>query len=742
MFRNLLCALLAWLAFAPAAAAFDVSPAPRADQVEAFDAVADIIALPSVEAIPVADVPADLMVLSDGPSFDVALAPAGRLRMGREGGTPPPPTSQTAYWGPKTFVGYGGYSPPGVALPVQSAPDTANYYWDATYGWIVPKLGANKTYGTQRGGSDLPASEVFTITDANGTVFTVDNRADVTRAGHYTVRFKPGDTQNSTTGTNQWFRSYANSAYGEEIAFRGGTTWNTTADCASGCPVGSVFNGTATFTFACAILNCLDTSGFNGSNPRIIRPELGTTVTIGPVTLDGQISATPRIKGVKFAGFTVDGEASSYTGNMLALTNGSSGISFEDNIIIGNTNSPYGKDRPNSAITICDVCFDVTIRGNAMSWLKNGISAPQHPGTSSDVAVGSAAPTTGFVYVGYNVLSEIGRDNLYTQCLRNFTIEYNLFTDKATEVTVSTGSPWLNPFDSGSQPHADHVQLNMQASGTVCAYNYYDNVVIRGNLFLRGNGRDSLPFWTDPPYPTPNASGTISSGSVAATPDPSAGLASAQGIAMTNGNWDCPAAPAPQCTAINRKLTQPGNVPRTYETVLRAPTIENNVVMSEFANGIIIQAIEGGTFTGNVAISTVPGPANLVNWSTVGFGSTGTTIANVYGTTTVVARNAAGFGSYGQGGQILNDGGSNVTTTRTALATFFQNPGANGSPRTLAEYIAAYLPIKNGPLETSPGVYAGPYCWDGSVNTGACPLSFANDNLPAHLAADLWNLAA
>lgn len=668
-------------------------------------------------------------------AVEFAALPTGRIRLTRPASGAPPPYipgagEQTAYFGPSTLGGHGGARPDGL-VPPATAPDTANYTWSTTYNWAAPK-GA---YGAVR--ATLSGCETMTVTDAAATVYTFNLCADETRAGKYTVRWRDGDDQTSGVGATAQLRTaFAASSYGDHIAFRGGTTLNTTADCASGCIAGDVYNGAVQYRFGCSTGNC-NAAGFNGSNHRVIRPELGKVVTIGPISFENA-----GVTGTIFQGFVIDGEAESYNdAYLVSSVTGAEDIVFRDLTIFGSSTDAYGKDRP-SGIQVCLDCA-ATIENVYISYVKNGISTQHSLGTSADIVAGSVAPNTGPVTIKNATLREIGRDSLATQCPRYLTVEDSVFTDQKTEVTVGSsatvsGVTWVNPFDSARQAHSDKVQLNYQnTSSNVCAWNYYPGLKFKNNFFARGAGRSNLPFWsTANGFPSPNnyGGGSLDDGipTEAFTPDPAtAALGDSQGLFSSNFAAH---------TTINPKTL--GGVQRTYAATLDAPEIEGNVIFSSFTAGISLPPIRNGYVRAN----TVIGPreaaaANLVTWS--GYGNSGVIIAGVEGSPEI-ARNHGNLSSFI--GVVATPPASQIVEVPIAnYGAVFNNPTGNLSPRDAAEYRLHYRPLPGSVLEISPGVYSGATCPDGSSTVpvaGVCPVSFANDNAPARVADGVWRWAA
>lgn len=649
-------------------------------------------------------------------SFASGADAAGSFRLkvkgvggGGGGGT----SSETYYFGPKTLVGFGGVSPTG-RVGNATAPSTTSYYWDTTWQWAAPRNGGSTTYGSVRP-TPLSGCEVMTVTDSVANVHTLNLCADATIAGDYTWRWRPGDSQSSSSGTNQLFKSFAASTFGEHLAMRRGTTLNTTADTGG-------YSGTTAFRFACAIGNC-NIASFNGSNHRVIRPELGQTNTIGPFSFEGD-----GVGGTKFYGFTIDGEADPYTPTdyLLKAFSGARNMIFENLTIIGSTTDPWGGARP-SGVQFCSDCGGQLIN-STISYVRNGISTQHSIGTGADIAAGSVAPMPagGELVISGNLLTNVGRDSLATLCPRYLRVENNTFTDQGTEIGVGsaiTSPPYINPFDSARQAHSDKVQLNYKSSDTsVCAWQYYQGIIFRYNTFVRGNGFDQLTFWSPANgFPTPNdyAGGTLASNANIPTqaktgaPDPTVAGGDSQGLYASNFDaW----------TAGNPKTN--GGIARMYAATLDAPEIVGNMIASSFNAGISLPPIRNGTLAYNSVIGPRTSNGNLSNWS--GYGNSGvilnsgTTITAGYeGTPTII-------GNYGN----LSSAFGTTTTPPTSqvvevqqsqYGTVFNNASGKLSPRTATEFRLYYRPMPGSVLDLGGGQWAGAVCPDGSTNTGSCP---------------------
>lgn len=649
-----------------------------------------------------------------------------------------PPAVQTIYWGAKTDVGQGAQDPcQGLCTGSVTCPDSTNYFYSLSFGGVTPKNGAVKTYNAVRS-TPLPASEDITCTDSGGHSMLIHNVVDRTIAGDRTIRWRDGDVRSSgVSGTAQLTIALSRRAVGDIIVKRRGTTINTTANCnpTTNCSTGggTVLNGTTIYSGSCNLGNCLTNVP---TNTGTFRPELGDpTPVIGPFDFAGRGWA-----GMSVIGFTFDGEAASYTGNMVQNTGTTSdgypmNFTWNNNTVIGNTADTYGTNRPNGGFNSCLDCY-FHAENNDISFTKYGIQTGQSTGGVSDVFPGSTAPNLGEYYVGHNYIHDTSADSLYQQCPRYFVTEYNIFSDKKTAVTVGTAGtspPYYNPFDSGRQQHADNIQVNMQITvNTVCAYNLYPGVVYRGNYLLRGNGRDSLPFWTSPPYPNPNnyggntgLNGGITLEAKTVMPDTTYALASAQGLAMTNGNRDCPGVIIlPWCptTTPARKFVGNTTTTRDYEATLLNAIVEDNVIFEEFGVGIFIQAMDGGTFKKNTVVAPrVAGRPNISTWT--GLGIPRITLFSTYNSPAIL-------GNIAHNGSVINGvapPSSQIVQIPNiaALPSYFQDPNTWGSPRNQTEYVSGYLPVRGGSAEFdhTNHLYATPYCWDGTPTAanGACP---------------------
>lgn len=638
--------------------------------------------------------------------FTCEAAGASKLRI-KGSVAAPPPTTQTTYFGPSTLVGHGGDRPTGITLPA-TAPDTTSYYWDTTYQWAAPKNGANKTYSAVRS-SPLSGCEVMTITDSAvpPVVFTYNLCADQSIGGDYTVRYRDGDTYNSTSGTAQLYKAFAAGNYGQTYVVRGGSEHNTVNTTG--------LNGTTAARFACAVGNC-NYANFNGSNHRIVRPEAGRPVLMGPIWFEGT-----GVGGTKFVGFTIDGEAESYNmaNYMLKDATGVPGMIFEDLHIIGSSSDPNGKDRP-GGIQV-DLGGAPHILNSTIEYVQNGIIVSMSLGTAGDVAVGSVAPSAPLTVITGNTMRNIGRDNLTVVCPRYLYVANNTFTDQRTEVTqgdAGQSPPWINPFDSSRQAHSDKIQLNFQSNSTnACAWNYYPEITFVDNFFGRGIGRDDLSFYSSPPFPNPNDySGSagypgnnsgIPSQAKTLMPDPTWSLGDSQGLYSSNFAAGKPVSGGPTI--------------RNYVATMDAPIIEGNIITSSFNAGIALPGVRNGRVVANSVINPrVATSTNLETWS--GFGNSGVIIDTVEGSP-VIERNHGALAS-SIGGNATPPASQVVEVTISQYGTIFSNAAGKLSPRDAAEYRQYYRPVPGQALEISPGVFAGAVCPDGSSTvpvSGVCP---------------------
>lgn len=676
-----------------------------------------------------------------------AQIPAAKAILAKKGGTlpppppaPPPTDNLTFYYGPKTLGGNGGQSPcPDVGcVEPTSAPDTANYYWDNTWKWYVPKSSSAKTYNAVRS-TPLSGCEDATLTDGLGRTAVTHLCANETIAGTYTVRWRNGDTVDSKFGTNQLFRAYSTMSYGESIAIRGGTYWNTIFNVGE-----TAYKGSVVFRFNCQTGTCLTPVTSPGAY-KTIRPEQGTSVMIGPMSLE-----TSGTNGTKLTGFTFDGEASTcvYSGGSCASMFGGVASSFnwiDNSVIIGNTNDEYGRARP-KGIILDEASTQWKITDSQITYVYIGLKMPQSVG-SYPADVNGTAPAGGHTVTG-NLFANISTDNITTTCSRYTTISNNVFTDQKSAIVVgdaSTNPPYYNPFDSSRQAHGDHIQLDGQNGGNnfACIYQFYPGIVITNNVMLRGLGRDSIPWWSSPPFPSPNdytgapcksdaKPCTISAppGATTLPPNPLAGTGSAQGIFFADFTG----------AGGGHKFSGSGGVERPYTLVLVAPQITGNVVMTEFQNAINLPIVQDGTVTDNGVVLTRPPAANLYDSSSLWTNGRATIVTYQITGTTTFTRN---FTTWPKGITVGSYPAGNPEIAGVAgLTAAFQNPTAYPSPRTLSDYKAGYLPLIGGTLQISPHVYAGPFCPDGSANAGNCPDASANDNAPPRISDGLWKWAA
>ena len=656
-------------------------------------------------------------------------APQGRLLIARPKNPPinpppGPPSSQTHYFGAKTKSGYGGADLcQGMCVLPVSMPDTANYYYDTTQGpqgYAVPKSSGSKTYGEVRG-TPLSGCETATLTDAAAHVVSAQLCADKTVAGDYTFRFRNGDNQTGGTGTNQLVNSLNAAAQGEEVVMRRNSGWNTTGN------TDSVYHGQILFPLQCSTGTCATAStDFTGANWKIIRQEQGqTSATIGPIRIEGT-----GLVGTRWQNFKWNGEDTAVcnTDNgacdrmIYAL---SDKVWIDGGTMIGNPSDEYGRARVDGIhgggrgwkitnLNMSYVYIGVSLASNGGGTYPTDLVDPLDPSQG-----GKSAPHNFDMVMTGNTFTNISQDVLDVPCVSYLTLTDNIFSDKKGSVTIGTAGgdpPWINPFDSVHVSHSDFTQFNCPTG----VYQYYPGIIIERNLFLRGIGRDSLPFWTSPPFPDPNDSYppghvppyTISIPTGAAHPNPNTGLGSGQGIYWSN--W---CGTVSGCTH-NYTGT---SIPRPYDLTLTSASIKDNVVMEEFANGIALPTLLDATVTGNAVLSPHPPATNLYDTSNAwSLGLASMNMGSRLGST-VVARNLIGGNTLSP---TIGTDPTNINVKVTTQATYLINPGGMGSPRTLSDWQTYYAPIDNGPAEVGTQIFAGPFCPNGTrVNTadGSCP---------------------
>jgi hypothetical protein len=682
----------------------------------------------------------------------VAPAPAAatptawvQLHKGKGGGPQappsPPPADQTAYFGPLTLDGGGGFDPcQARCVGTVTGASTANYRFDTTQrqgpgspGLLVPSSDGTHTYNKARV-TPLSGTEDFTGCDSLSRCFTVHLVADRTHGGDYTIRWRKGDSFSSTTGTNQLFQVWSKALPSQRIVWRDRTCGFNTVACAG---IGeTVYAGGAQARISCNIGTCTSQNWFDGTNWITLEPELGGTAIFGPISIEGLYGL--HIKNITFGGadFSKCWQASGcpYYINGVASA-GSKNIWIDAVTMVGNANE--------DCFTTASTCGKQTVGGifqgnlssgwkvtdSSFSWLYNGINFAQKPGSypadlngTAPAADANGNPLT--YDIERNTFANMRADVIDVGCIHHTTIKDNVVYDRKASITVgsaTTNPPYTNPFDSAHQKHADFSQFDCPAG----VYQFYPGVDIENNYYLRGIGTDTVPYFTVAQgFPNPDnyttapcylaTPPTCSNANIptgAYVPDPTVGVSTGQGLYWSN--W-----------AGNSGHKFNGtNIVRTYNLVLDGLVMTDNVIFSDLVRGISLGPIANSTVTGNTAITAhVAGSAANLNNQGSGwnFGKTQILIEGSI-TNSTVERNVSGNTPTFAGAVGLNAG--NIGNNN--LAASYQNPGAYGSPRSAAEFKAGFLPIAGGSLELDhvAHIYAGFWCPDGSRvdATGHCP---------------------
>lgn len=610
---------------------------------------------------------------------------AGRLKFARIGGGGGGGLGeQTVYFGPQTLVGNAGEDVcqlPCVKPWTFAAGTPLNYTKDSD-GLLVPKDGnAGTVYNGARTTGAL-VSATFDILDANAQTKTIKAIVDESRAGTRTIR--DNATQDGVgTYNTQLAAALARSSYGESIAWRSGSRFNTPTNTGT-------YNGTATYR----LRNTRVIPGtYTGDNPVTIRPETGGTVTLGHLLLDGQ--SLNRLDGIRWQNIDFYGEAA------LPLVQSVSVVNNQD--FYDNTFRSVEGDWLNSVVTRADgVIKDPNsarwrFYRNTFNYLAKGIVAGNSLGTANGGAATYSDPTGVYHEVVDNVFRNVYTDTLAMPCATGAVVTGNLFTDKVTGVTM--GSPYYNPFNTGVQPHGDAIQFDDK----FCGWGRLAGPTVVGNTITRGYGRDSLPFWTTANgYPNPNTPSPCCT-----TPTPTFGYGDYQAIFRSN----------PSAGETNHV---------DYNVVWVNPVITHNFGQISMGNGIIFGPVENPIIEFNTMVVDEPGPANLV---TSPFGSTNITGGPITGTSGRFRYNAATASiSYTLGSGASVDvgtgsgisGSTNVLTPRLNFGSFYET--AAPTRRTRDQARDAFKPKVGGSLFMSPNQPAGVWCPDGSLRSAAaCP---------------------
>ncbi len=621
-------------------------------------------------------------------------ASGNRLRFAVTSTTAPDPGgglgAQTVYFGPNTLVGNGG-------APICEAPCVQpftfnggaplNYTRDDD-GLLVPKDGnASTAYNGLRTTGDLTGAS-FTIVDALGKTKAITVIVSEARAGKFTIRDK-ASADGSGTYNSQLAAALARASYGEHIAWRGGSRFNTPTN--TGTYVGATpyrLRNTRTIPGA-----------YTGENPVTIRPETGGTVTLGHLLLDGQNNTVPggkRLDGLRWQGIDFYGET-----DELPLVQSVALVSNQD--FYDSTFRSVEGDWLNTEVARADGVIKDTngarwrFYRNTFEFLGKGIVAGNDPGTPNGGAATYSDPTGVYHEVVDNVFRHVYTDTLAMPCATGAVVTGNLFTDKATGVVINGVK---NPFDTSSpQPHGDAIQFDDKA----CGWGRLAGPTVVGNVITRGNGRNSLPWWTVANgYANPSTPGP----SCCLVPDPTKGYGDYQAIFRSN----------PSAGETNHAA---------YNVVWVNPVITHNFAQISMGNGIVYGPVENPVIEYNTMVVDDPGPANLI---TSPFAATSILGGPISGTSGRVRYNAAtaaiewplASGASVDVGTGSGIGGStNVLTPRLSFGSFYET--AAPTRRTRDEARDAFKPKIGGGLFVNDNQPAGVWCPSGALRTAeAC----------------------
>lgn len=643
------------------------------------------------------------LALVTGPSVD-----AGSIRLRIKagigaggGGVAVMPTLQTVYFGSMTPNGYGGHKLGcnGCAYPLSiSNGDTNNWQiidsdGDGLGDQLAPRQSASATYASVRTVA-LSGSYALTVSDSLGRASAVTVSINDGVAGKFTITNRDNIDQDGSTVTtqNQLRRVMALAVYGETVGLRNGMLFNQPE------------NGGALQGLTSARIRGVARGTFNGSNWVVVRPETGGSAILGPITVDDEAGGN-KMNGTSFQGITFRSPPSTSRAAQPIFT----ALGSTRDIELYNNVFTSGAD-PSGTLMADGVLggansYAWIVRGNYFYRLANGVTVTSATGNNTMTAADYSDPTGRAHTVTDNIFAEVGKDTIDAPCASGGVYSRNLVYDKVGAVyygatgaaTNTTGKNYVNPFDALYQPHADGIQFDYSQ----CYYGRYAGPVVEDNIFLRGNGRDTLPFWTTAAgYPDPNLPSGYGSSTtgIPTTLDTSLGLYDMQ--------------------AIFTSQTQVGAVRVTYAAVLEGPVIRRNFIQQTYANGITFPNAKDVVIEFNTVITDYPGPTNLTG--------TSTNIRLVENTGTATVRynimsgaiNFTGAGTLAQGTGSGTDGGTNyvVGNTGAAYAAYFLAPAAKR--RSFAEASAAFRPL-TGQLRPGGGYVAGAIGPDGQLNTMA-----------------------
>lgn len=613
------------------------------------------------------------------------------------------PASQTIVFGALTRAGHGGhalgYTGSGT-LTVTGGTNAAHWTINDS-NQIVPQ----GTYGTAPT-STLSGPYTLTVSDgALTSTVTINLLTDTFSAAARLTGSNTGGVNGATdVGDAQFKATLALAAYGQTVQLRDGTV---------------VGDDTAQLT----IRRTSTPTGFTGENHIVVKPDTALGATLTSIKLDGQ--KLKRCDGIRFQSVMFRSTQAGIA--MLTATANVDYLDVWDCDFSSNDASLYGTDTADAIVgpgttvgsTSGLVVNSWRIRRNNIHGCGKGIYLSNVPflvdAAGKRIATGQSdtagTATHGPPHeVSFNRLSNIAYDSINITNGVGTLLNDNFITDKKTACfphpsTVPTPAQTsiYQPYytGSGGQPHGDGVQFDY--SGMV--FGSYEAPKCYRNVWTRGNGRDTMPWFTSPPYANPATAPT----GVSYAPDPTLPFPDSQGIFLANADTSKPARGA---------TLMPDGVHYNsdgYPTIGQHLEIVNNAYFATYGRGISFEFQQDPICEYNTVLAD-KGVPNLPNVSSAG----GIYASSIQGTAGRVRRNIAHVVTitYASGGALNTDDNPLVSYVDD-YTPVFAAPAYGGAVNTPATFKAAYKPKTTGGAAVGAGLFAGQMFPDGTMNDGS-----------------------
>lgn len=508
-----------------------------------------------------------------------------------------------------------------------------------------------------------------------------------------TITWREGSAANNDNPSTTMVNGYqlkaalnANPGLGYTIEVRDGAILN---------PTGASMRLRTTYTEAQVAARA---AAFTGENHVVIRPETLLGATIRCIKLEGQ--RLHRVDYLRFQYFK--GELTSAAAQAVSSSTGVFGeIAGADHIdiwdceISSTPNSEYGLDQF-AGIYTSPTARRWRVRRNKVHDVSSGIYLQNMPTKFDFGTAWTALPTgaedhhdSGDCYheASFNEVYRVANDEINVTNSTGALVYGNVLYDKVTGVT-----PWdalsasqklsqNSPYDTDVQPHGDSLSFDW----TSCLFGSVDAPKIWNNYMSRGLGRDTMPFYTSPPYPNPDSKGY--------TPNANAVYNSSQGVWLSNNDNE----------VVARGWDGVRGSGTGYPVILKGLQVVGNCYNRDMFNGITANYVEDPIIENNSIMGCKHIPtANFI-------ASAGRiSCYNISGTQGRIRRNIGNGPSitvtYAPGGALAAFG-ENVILSYTATegpsayGSVFANPQDGPALRTQQNWSDYFRPKVGGPAD-------------------------------------------